>query len=88
MKLKFCTHNHQLLPSNILYGFLKILIFRVKILKKKKKALKILFFFEIFKIFKIQDCSFVAILTLDPLGAQRAPCGFSQIAPEVLGISL
>ena len=30
------------------------------------------------------------VLTLAPLGGggQRAPCGFSQIAPEVLGISL
>ena len=36
--LKFCTHIHQPLPSNILYGFLKILILRVKILKKKKNA--------------------------------------------------
>ena len=33
----------------------------------------------------------VVLLTLAPLGggAQRAPpCGFSQIAPEVLGVSL
>ena len=34
--LKFCTHIHQPLPSNILSGFLKILILRGKILKKKK----------------------------------------------------
>ena len=34
--LKFCTHIYQLLPSNILSGFLKILILRGKILKKKK----------------------------------------------------
>ena len=27
-------------------------------------------------------------LTLAPLGGPKAPCGFSQIAPEVLGISL
>ena len=39
--LKFCGHIHQQLPSNILYGFLKILILRGKILKKKK-MLKIL----------------------------------------------
>ena len=31
----------------------------------------------------------VPTLTLAPLGAQRAPpCGFSQIAPKVLGVSL
>ena len=27
-------------------------------------------------------------LTLALLGAQRAPCGYSQIAPEILRISL
>ena len=36
--LKFCTHIHETLPSNIYYGFLKILILRGKILKKKKKC--------------------------------------------------
>ena len=41
--LKLCEHIHQPLPSNILYCFLKILILRVKILKKKK-MFKILFF--------------------------------------------
>ena len=46
---KFCTHIHQPLPSNILSGFLKILILRGKILKKKKK-LKIL---EILRNFQI-----------------------------------
>ena len=40
-----------------MYGFLKILILRGKILKKK--MLKIL---EIFEIFKIRDSSFVAPL--------------------------
>ena len=40
--LKFCTHIHETLPSNICYGFLKILILRGEILKKKKKMLKIL----------------------------------------------
>ena len=35
--LKLCTHIHETLPSNICYGFLKILILRGKILKKKKK---------------------------------------------------
>ena len=34
--LKFCTHIHQPLPSNILSGFLKILILRGGSLKKKK----------------------------------------------------
>ena len=36
--LKFCTHTHETLPSNICYGFLKIVILRGKILKKKKKC--------------------------------------------------
>ena len=34
--LKFCTHIYQSLTSNILHCFLKILIFRGKILKKEK----------------------------------------------------
>ena len=34
--LKLCTNIHETLPSNICYGFLKILILRGKILKKKK----------------------------------------------------
>ena len=38
--LKFCTHIHQPLTSNILYGFLKILILRGKILKSKKKIVQ------------------------------------------------
>ena len=36
--LKFCTRIHQPLLSNILSGFLKILILRGKILKKKKNC--------------------------------------------------
>ena len=36
--LKFCTHIHETLPSNICYGFLKIVILRGKILKKKKNV--------------------------------------------------
>ena len=36
--LKFCTHIHETLPSNICYGFLNILILRGKILKKKKNV--------------------------------------------------
>ena len=36
--MKFGTHIHETLPSNICYGFLKILILRGKILKKKKKC--------------------------------------------------
>ena len=36
--LKFCTHIHQPLPSNILSVFLKILILRGKILKKEKNV--------------------------------------------------
>ena len=36
--LKFCTHIHQPLPSNILSDILKILILRGTILKKKKNV--------------------------------------------------
>ena len=36
--LKFCTHIHETFPSNICYGFLKILVLRGKILKKKKNV--------------------------------------------------
>ena len=34
--LKCCTHIHQTLASNIMYGFLKILILRGKMFEKKK----------------------------------------------------
>ena len=36
--LNFFTHIHETLPSNNCYGFLKILILRGKILKKKKNV--------------------------------------------------
>ena len=49
--LKFCTHIHETLSSNICYGFLKILILRGKILKNKK-MLKILEIFGNFKNFE------------------------------------
>ena len=62
--LKLCTHIHQPLPSNMLSGFLKILILRGKILKKKKNCRKFWKFWGIFKIFKIRDSSFVAPLIL------------------------
>ena len=48
-----CTHIHETLPSNICYGFLKILISsRGKFLKKKKKLLKILEIFDNFQNFE------------------------------------
>ena len=34
--LKFCTHIHETLPSNICYGFLKILMWGETVLKRKK----------------------------------------------------
>ena len=34
--LKCCTHIHETLPSNICYGFLKILIWRETVSKRKK----------------------------------------------------
>ena len=49
--LKFCTHIHEILPSNICYGFLKILILRGKFLKKKK-MMKILENFGNFQNFE------------------------------------
>ena len=62
--LKFCTHIHETLPSYICYGFLKILILRGKILKKKKYVENFGIFLEIFNILKIRDSSFVALLIL------------------------
>ena len=50
--LKFCTHIHQPLPTNILSGFLKISILRGKILEKKKKLLKILKIWRNFQNFQ------------------------------------
>ena len=61
--LKFCTYIYETLSSNICYGFFKILIWGVTVLKIKKIGpfLKIS---EIFKISKIRDSSFVALLIL------------------------
>ena len=50
--LKFCTHIHETLPSNICYGFLKILILRGKILKKKKNVENFGIFWNFSKISK------------------------------------
>ena len=61
--LKLCTHVHETLPSNICYGFLKILIWGETVLKKKKLDI-FLKFFKIFKLLKIRDSSFVALLIL------------------------
>ena len=47
--LKFCTHIHETLPSNICYGFLKILIWWETVLKRKKKMD---IFLEIFRNFE------------------------------------
>ena len=38
--LKFCTHIHETLPSNILKGFLNIFIWGKTVLKRKKKKKK------------------------------------------------
>ena len=61
--LKFCTHIHETLPSNIWYGFLKILIWGGNCLEKKKMDIFVKIF-EIFKILKIRDSSYVALLIL------------------------
>ena len=67
MDLKFCTHIHETLLSNICYGFFgKKRIDLGEIVSKRKKIghfLEILFF-KIFKILKIRDSSFVALLLL------------------------
>ena len=52
--LKFCTHIHETLPSNICYGFLKILIWG-KLSRKGKKLPFFWKFSKIFKILKIRD---------------------------------
>ena len=50
IELKFCTHIHKTLPSNICYDFLKILILRENF-EKEKKMLKILEIFGNFNFF-------------------------------------
>ena len=45
--LKFCTHIHETLPSNICYGFLEISISGETVSKRKKLDL-----FEIFQNFQ------------------------------------
>ena len=62
--LKFYTHIHQPLPSNILHAFLKILFLRGKCFGNIKFLRFFYIFFGIFKIRKIRDSSFVALLIL------------------------
>ena len=50
--LKFCTHIYQPLTSNILYGFLKILILRGQILQKEKMVGNFGIFFRNFQKFE------------------------------------
>ena len=42
--LKFCTHIHETLTSNICYGFLKILIWGETVSKRKKWEFCSIFF--------------------------------------------
>ena len=61
--LKLCTQYSRLqCPSNICYGFLKILIWGETDTKRKKIGPFFDPFSEIFKILKIRDSSFVALL--------------------------
>ena len=60
--LEFCTHIHETLSSNICYGFLEILIWGETVSKRKKTFFSK--FSEIFKILKIRDNNFVALLIL------------------------
>ena len=57
--LKFCTHIHQPLPSNMLSGFLKNLILRGKIFEKEKKIVEN---FENFEKFSNNSKSEIAVL--------------------------
>ena len=57
INLKFCTHIHETLPSNIWYDFLKILIWG-KLSWKEKKWTFLWKLSDIFKILKIRDSSF------------------------------
>ena len=61
--LKFCTHVHETLPSNIFYGILKILM-KGETVSKIKNGHFFWKYFEIFKILKIRDSSVVALLIL------------------------
>ena len=59
--LKFCTHIHQPLPSNILHAFFENFVFKGKMFRKYKI---LRFFFRNFQNLKIRDSSFVALLIL------------------------
>ena len=50
--LKFCTHIHETLPSNICYGFFENFDFEGENFEKEKKMLKILEFFGNFQNFE------------------------------------
>ena len=61
--LKLCTHIYETSPFDISYGFLKILIWGNCFEREKN----VQFFwknFEIFKILKIRNSSFIALLIL------------------------
>ena len=58
---KFCTHIHETLSSNICYVFYFDL---GETVLKKNWTFVLIFFLEIFKILKIRDNSFVALLLL------------------------
>ena len=62
--LKFCTHIHETLPSNILLRFFENFDLGGNCLEKIKIGHFFNFFLEIFEILKIRDSSFVALLIL------------------------
>ena len=61
--LKFCTHVHETLPSNICYVFFENFGLGETISKRKKNDI-VLEIFKILKVLKIRDSSFVALLIL------------------------
>ena len=62
--LKFCTHIHETLPFNICYVFFFGNCDLGENCLEKKKWNFFDFFLEIFKILKIRDSIFVALLIL------------------------
>ena len=63
--LKFCTHIHETLPSNICYVFVvENLFWGNCFVKENKLDIVFDFFLKMFKILKIRDSSFIALLIL------------------------
>ena len=86
--LKFCTHIHETLPSNICYGFLKILIWG-KLSRKGKKLTFFWKFSKTFKILKIRDSIFFWVISYQSIdrSLKTAPVAAIPVNPFCLSKS-